>query len=105
MAATEQDVFNLRTDEGFVQRCMVQVAVAATDILKELDTTPFYAYRIPWARRAVADPRPVVEEMLWAIVGNSAVYTKADAPATITVNELRTAVTDAVNGLVRPLTT
>jgi len=103
MAVTEQDVYVLRTNEGFVIRCMVQLAIAAADILVEADTVPHYKQRAIWSRRVVKDPRPVVEEMFWAIAGHNNVYIKADVPDTITQANLKAAVTAAIDGLVRDL--
>jgi hypothetical protein len=103
MAATEQDLYLLRSNESFVIRCAMQVVIAAADILVEATSVPNYKERALWARRVVKEPRVVVEEMFWAISGHNNVYTKADLPDTITAASLKTAVTAAIDGLVRDL--
>jgi hypothetical protein len=103
MAATEQDVFNLRSDEAFMVRCTVQAVVAAVAVLSEATTVASHKERVIWARKTVENPRSSVEVFFWAIVGNSGVYTKADAPATITSTNLLDAISAALTGLVGDL--
>lgn len=76
--ATYAQIASLRESGNIQSRVKVAVVKAAVDILAEDVGTTNHANRVIWAKAALADCAPKVEQMLWHIALNASIQSSGE---------------------------
>ena len=95
--ATYLELNAVKTNTDFKARVDIAVAKFAMYKLDENPATAGHALAVKWAQNALANPGSVAAGILPAVVMDAAIQAKASDPATITDEEVQSAVEAAVN--------
>lgn len=66
--ATYNELYGLRNNSELRNKVVVAVIVAAETIRNEDGGTPNHANRLLWAAQAFANPLPLGQQILWALL-------------------------------------
>ncbi len=66
--ATYLELFDLQNNDDLLHKVTTAIAVAADTIRSEAAGTTNHANRLVWAEKALADPKALTDQVLWAVL-------------------------------------
>jgi|SRR4051812_29139389 hypothetical protein len=99
--ATYLQLYSLADQGGDLYQRIATACVIQANLIRSETPPPNSAQRLAWARRALADPKSVAQQMLWAALAQNAGSTTAQITGA-TDATLQTAVANAVDLLAGP---
>ncbi len=66
--ATYLELFDLQNNDDLLRKATTAIAVAADTIRSEATGTANHANRLVWAEKALANPKALTDQVLWAVL-------------------------------------
>lgn len=79
--ATYAEIAALRRNPVLMDKVLVALTKAASDVMVEADTTSLHKARLRWAEKVFPTPEVMYNLMIWRVLQNPTIQTNGEASA------------------------